>query len=86
MAGGKPLQIFEAMVIGPRLSEPGGKKLCGFGAKPSSQDLDFLRELIEAVKLKPVIEKSYALSEISEAFRLLDQGHVRGKIAIIVDF
>jgi NADPH:quinone reductase-like Zn-dependent oxidoreductase len=84
MAGGKMGQIFQGMVIGPRLSEPGGKKLCGFGAKSSQKDLDFLRELIEAGKVKPVIDRSYPLSEIAEAFKYLDQGHVRGKVAITV--
>jgi NADPH:quinone reductase-like Zn-dependent oxidoreductase len=72
MAGGKAGQIFEGMVLGPRLSEPRGKKLCGFGAKSSQKDLDFLRELIEAAKVKPVIDRRYPLSEIAEAFKYLD--------------
>jgi NADPH:quinone reductase-like Zn-dependent oxidoreductase len=85
MAGGKMGQIYQGMVIGPRLSEPDGKKLCGFGAKSSQKDLDSLRELIEAGKVKPVIDRRYPLSEIAKAFKYLDQGHVRGKVVIIVD-
>lgn len=85
MAGGKMGQIYQGMVIGPRLSEPVGKKLCGFGAKSSQKDLDSLRELIEAGKVKPVIDRRYPLSGIAKAFKYLDQGHVRGKVVIIVD-
>jgi NADPH:quinone reductase-like Zn-dependent oxidoreductase len=85
MAGGKVGQIFQGMLIGPRLSELGGKTLCGFGAKPSHEDLDFLRELIEAGKVRPVIDRCYPLIGIGEAFKYLDQGHVRGKVAITVE-
>jgi len=46
------------------------------------QDLNFLRKLMEASKVTPVIDKAYPLSETSEAMRHLEAGHVRGKVVI----
>jgi NADPH:quinone reductase-like Zn-dependent oxidoreductase len=48
------------------------------------EDLAFLQELVEAGKLKPVIDRSYSLNEVPEAFRYLEAGHVRGKVVISV--
>ncbi len=55
-----------------------------FVANPNSQDMDFLRELIEAGQVTPVIDQTYPLSETTEAFRYLDQGHAHGKVVITV--
>ena len=49
------------------------------------EDLDFLQELVEAGKLKPVIDRCYPLSEVPEAFRYLKAGHVRGKAVITME-
>ena len=53
-------------------------------SKSSREDLLFLKELIEAGKLFPVIDRRYPLSETAEALRYLGQGHARGKIVITV--
>jgi NADPH:quinone reductase-like Zn-dependent oxidoreductase len=55
-----------------------------FLSVPNHADLVFLRELIEAGKVTPVIDRTYSLSEYSEAFRYLDQGHAQGKVIISV--
>jgi NADPH:quinone reductase-like Zn-dependent oxidoreductase len=55
-----------------------------FIAIPKNEGLVVLKELIEAGKIKPVIDRTYPLSEICEAFRYLDQGHSRGKVVITV--
>jgi NADPH:quinone reductase-like Zn-dependent oxidoreductase len=55
-----------------------------FLATPNSDDLRVLNELIESGQIKPVIDKTYPLSETPQAFRYLDQGHARGKVVITV--
>ncbi len=43
-----------------------------------------MKELIEAGKVTPVIDRTYPLSETAEAIRYLEEGHARGKIVITV--
>jgi NADPH:quinone reductase-like Zn-dependent oxidoreductase len=50
----------------------------------NNRDLVVLKELIESGKVKPVIDRTFSLSEIREALRYLDQSHARGKIVITV--
>jgi NADPH:quinone reductase-like Zn-dependent oxidoreductase len=59
-----------------------GKKFTFFVAKLNQKDFLFLKELIEAGKLKPVIDRSYPLSETGEAMKYLGEGRARGKLAI----
>jgi len=56
-----------------------------FVAIPNSEDLIALKELIEAGKVTPVIDRTYPLSETPEAFGYLDEGHARGKVIITVE-
>ena len=85
MAGGTMAQIFQAMLFGSLMSEKGGKKMGGVSAKRSQKDLVFLKELVEAGKVVPVIDRRYPLSEAAEALRYLGEGHARGKVVIIVE-
>jgi NADPH:quinone reductase-like Zn-dependent oxidoreductase len=55
-----------------------------FTAKESTEDLVVLKELIEAGKVTPVIDRTYPLSEVPEAIRYLGEGHAQGKIVITV--
>jgi NADPH:quinone reductase-like Zn-dependent oxidoreductase len=84
MTGGSWAQIFQALLIGPLISMTGSRKLGGFTVKPN-QDLVFMKELIEAGKVKPVIDSCYPLAETAEAFRYYGAGHARGKVVITVD-
>jgi NADPH:quinone reductase-like Zn-dependent oxidoreductase len=84
MAGGTATQIFQAMLLGPWMSEREGKKLGGVTAQASQADLVLLKKLIEAGKVKPIIDRCYPLSETADAIRYLGTGHARGKIVIIV--
>lgn len=54
-------------------------------AKLDTQDLNLLGALIAEGKVKPVIDRRYALSEVPDAVRYLEQGHARGKVIIAVD-
>jgi NADPH:quinone reductase-like Zn-dependent oxidoreductase len=60
----------------------GSQRAVFFVAKLSAADLDVLRELLESGAVKPVVEKSYELSEVSEALRYVGTGHARGKIVV----
>ncbi len=84
MAGGKSAQMFEGMLLANWLSEKDGRKLGGVSAKISQKDLLTLKELLEAGKVVPAIDKRFPLDEVSEALRYLGTGHARGKIVITV--
>ncbi len=56
-----------------------------FVASINNRDLVVLKELIESGKVKPVIDRTYPLSEIREAFRYLDEDHARGKVVITLE-
>jgi NADPH:quinone reductase-like Zn-dependent oxidoreductase len=60
------------------------KRVKSYLAPVTSEKLDFLRDNIEAGKIKSVIDKEFPLSQTAEAHRAYEQGHLIGKIAITV--
>jgi len=84
MAGGTNAQIFQAMLLGPLMSSKGGRKMGGVSAKTSQEDLLILKELLEAGKIVPIIDRCYPFSEAVDAVRYIDSGHVKGKVVITV--
>ena len=59
-------------------------RLCILSAAPNRANLATLRELVEAGKLTPVIERTYPLSEVPDALRHLETEHARAKVVITV--
>jgi NADPH:quinone reductase-like Zn-dependent oxidoreductase len=84
MAGGSMAQFFQAMLLGPRLSKYEGKKFKGVSVKTNQKDLAFMKELLEARRIKSVIDRLYLVSETAEALRYLGEGHTLGKVVITV--
>jgi len=54
-------------------------------ASANKEDLVVLKELIEASKVTPVIDRCYTLTEVPEAIRYLEEGHARGKVIITLE-
>lgn len=62
----------------------GGRQAVSFIAQPNRKDLEQLSELLESGQVKPVIDRTYPLSEAPDALRRLGEGQVRGKLVITV--
>ena len=78
-------RLFEHMVLGPLRSKIGNRWVGLMGmAQMNQQDLVFVKELVEAGKVAPLIERRYPLREVPEAIRHLETGHARGKVVITV--
>jgi NADPH:quinone reductase-like Zn-dependent oxidoreductase len=64
-------------------SMTGNQKMVPLPPKPPSKtDLAFMKELLEAGEVRPVIDRRYTLSELPDALRYLEKGHARGKVII----
>lgn len=76
--------LFAGAVASMRLSLFSDRKIGGFVAKGSAEDLAFLGNLIVSGELTPVIDRVYDLSESADAMRYLEAGHARGKVIVKV--
>jgi NADPH:quinone reductase-like Zn-dependent oxidoreductase len=82
---GRWLGGFDRQLRAVALSRLVGQRLRMLSSKPQQEDLQTLRELIEAGKVTPVIDRAYPLREVPEAIRYLVEGHGgSGKIVITV--
>jgi NADPH:quinone reductase-like Zn-dependent oxidoreductase len=77
--GGTDRQL-RALMLSPFVDQ----KLGTFVSKENHEDMIVLKELIEAGKVTPVINRTYPLSEVPEAIRYLEEGHAQGKVVITV--
>jgi NADPH:quinone reductase-like Zn-dependent oxidoreductase len=82
--GGRWMGGFLRNLRAPVVSRFVGQRLRMLVSKEGQEDLEVLRELIEAGKLRPHIGRTYPLAEAPEAMRALEAGDTRGKIAITV--
>ncbi len=84
MVGGPTSRILPALVLGPLISLAGSRKagLMLWWKVFKKEDVALLKELIEAGKISPVIDRTYPLAHVPEALRYLQEGHARGKVVI----
>jgi len=83
MVGFSMARTLQTMFLGPWISKTGTKKMGHMGgAKTNKNDLAFMKELLEAGKVIPVIDRRYTLGEVPEAIRYYEKGHARGKVVI----
>jgi len=82
--GGSMAQVFQPMLLGPWLST-GGRKMSNLAMKPDQDDLNSVKELIEAGKVVPVIDQVFPLQELPAALRYYGEGHSRGKVVITME-
>jgi NADPH:quinone reductase-like Zn-dependent oxidoreductase len=81
---GRLMGGFTRNLRAPVLSRFVGQRLRMLASKERPEDLQTLRELLEAGKLTPRIGRTYPLREVPEAMRALEAGHTRGKVVITV--
>src|SRR5207237_9162466 len=70
----------QGLVVSPFVSQ----RLRMIIAIANTKDLQVLKDLIEAARVRPIIDRTYALSEVPDAMRYLKAGHARGKLVISV--
>jgi NADPH:quinone reductase-like Zn-dependent oxidoreductase len=83
--GGSMAQLFQVLLLESWISRTESKKVVSFVANINQGDLAFMKELLEASKVKPVIDRRYPLSETAEALRYLGEGHAKGKVIVTVE-
>ncbi|MCB9423162.1 MAG: NAD(P)-dependent alcohol dehydrogenase [Ardenticatenaceae bacterium] len=71
-----------SLFLGPFLSKKDGKKASSLVHKPNRKDLVFMKELLEAGQVVPVIGKRFPLGEVADGMRWLENGRHRGKVVI----
>ncbi len=83
--GGSMSEMFLSMLLAPLISMTGSKKMTNMTAQVRQRDLIFMKGLLEAGKVVPVIERRYPLSQAAEALRYLGEGHAQGKLVIALE-
>lgn len=82
--GGSGSQMFQTMTFGSWFSLTGKKKMSTLLQRQKQEDLIYMKELIEAGKVRPVVDKTFKLSELKEAFNYFENGHAQGKVVITI--
>ena len=73
--------VIKAMLLSPFVSQEMGFMM----SQINRNDLNFLRDLMQARKVTPVIDTTYKLSEVPAAIAYVETGHARGKVVITID-
>ena len=85
VVGGATWRILQVVALGPVISRLRGKSLGLLLHKPNRQDLDELAGAFDSGRLQPVIDRTFPLSDLVEAFRYFGAGNARGKVVIDVE-
>jgi NADPH:quinone reductase-like Zn-dependent oxidoreductase len=72
--------VLKSFALAPFMRQQGRM----YDAKPDSTAMEALTELIEAGKVKPVVDRTYPLRDARQAFRYLEEEHARGKVVLTV--
>jgi NADPH:quinone reductase-like Zn-dependent oxidoreductase len=83
MTGGSNRQLTDALLLGPLLSL-GRQRFGNVLVKPNRADLLVLKELCETGKIRPVIDRRFALADVPSAVQYVEDGHARGKVVVTV--
>lgn len=82
MTGGTTARILQMVLLGKLISLTGSRKMRMLGLKYSPADMAHLAGMMEAGKLRPVIDKCFSLAETVDAFRYFGEGNYKGKVVI----
>ena len=82
--GGNVARLFQALILGPIIRLLTKKNIRVLGLKPN-KDLDYLNELFEAGKIRPVIDGPYKLNEVQEVIQRFGDGVHKGKLVISLE-
>ena len=83
MVGGSSSLVNKLLFLGPWISMTENKKM-GLLLHKANKGMSFMKELFEAGKVVPVIDRRYPLNEIAEALRYYGEGQVQGKVVITI--
>jgi NADPH:quinone reductase-like Zn-dependent oxidoreductase len=83
--GGSLATFLQILLVGPWLRWSRNRNVRILVVRRNREDLAHVAELCQAGKLVPAIDRSYSLSEAAEALRRLGEGHVKGKVVLMVD-
>jgi NADPH:quinone reductase-like Zn-dependent oxidoreductase len=83
--GGSVAIIFQILLLGPWIKRTTAKNIRILAVPQNRKDLISIKELCEAGKIVPIIDRRYSLSEVPEALRYVGEGRAKGKVVIVVE-
>jgi len=84
ITGGSGYRLLQSFLFGPFVRLSSGKKIAKLIATPKTEDLSYVKSLLERGAITPVIDRRYGLSEVTDAIRYIENEHARGKVVISV--